>query len=51
MKYDFEKMQVFDFSNLSLQENSKGNCFGCDSCDCDSCNQSDSCDCDCDSRW
>lgn len=36
-----ETIVVYDFSNLNLQENSKGNCFGCDSCNC-------VCDCDCD---
>lgn len=41
---------VYDFTNLNLQENSRGNCFGCDSCD-SSCDQSDNCDCDCDSKW
>lgn len=46
----YDKFVVFDFSNLSLQENSKDNCFGCDSCD-SSCDSSDSCDCDCDSKW
>ena len=35
-----QEMVAFDFSNLNLQENSRGNCFG--SCDCD-------CNCDCDS--
>lgn len=47
---NFNEMMVFDFSNLNLQENSKGNCFGCDSCDCN-CDSCDSCDCDCDSNW
>ena len=43
---DFEKLfVVYDFSNLNLQENSKGNCFGCDSCNCDSSGS------DCDSDW
>lgn len=45
-----ETIVVYDFSILNLQENSKGNCFGCDSCD-GSCDHSDSCDCDCDSKW
>lgn len=49
-KYDYERIVIYDFSNLNIQENSRGNCFGCDSCD-DSCDHSDSCDCDCDSRW
>ena len=47
---DFDKMLVFDFSNLDFQENSKGNCFGCDACD-SSCDHSGDCDCDCNSRW
>ncbi len=40
MEVDFEEMQVYDFSNLNLQEESNDNCFSCDSCD--------SSDCDCD---
>lgn len=44
MKYDFEKMQVFDFSNIDFQENSKGNCFESSPCNCDSCDMCDSCD-------
>ena len=50
---DLNNMLVFDFSNLYLQENSKGNCFGCDSCNCDcdnSYNEQDGCD-SCDSDW
>ncbi len=47
MKYDFEKMQVYDFSNLNLEENSAGNCYGtCNDSSCDT-----SCDCVCDSKW
>lgn len=47
MKYDFEKMQVFDFGNLNLDENSAGNCYGtCNDSSCDT-----SCDCVCDSKW
>lgn len=44
MKIDFEEMQVFDFSNLNLQETNTNNCYGCDdSCNCD--NGCDSGDC------
>lgn len=50
---DFNNMLVFDFSNFFLQESSKENCFGCDSCNCDCDNSfSESDDCDsCDSDW
>lgn len=48
-----ETIVVYDFSNLKLQENSKGNCFGCDSCDCNCDCDSNDCDCNsfCDSDW
>ena len=37
-KIELEKIIMYDFSNVSLHENSTNNCFGCDSCDmCDSC--------------
>lgn len=49
-KTNLEDLVIYDFSNLNYQENSKENCFGCDSCD-NSCDHSDSCDCDCDSKW
>ena len=49
-KINLEDLVIYDFSNLNFQENSTGNCFGCDSCD-NSCDHSDSCDCDCDSKW
>ena len=40
MELNFEEMQVYDFSNLNLHEESNNNCFGCDSCDyCDSCDR------------
>ncbi len=42
-KANFKEMVVFDFSNLKHQENSRGNCFGCD-CNCDG----GTCDCNCD---
>lgn len=42
-KTKFKEMDVFDFSNLKLQENSRDNCFGCD-CNCDG----GTCDCNCD---
>ena len=46
LEKDFAGIIIFDFCNLNLQENSTGNCFGCDymehdSGDCDMC---DSCD-------
>lgn len=48
-KADKEELIIYDFSNLNMQENSTGNCFGCDSCDSDS-GECDSCD-SCDSGW
>lgn len=46
MKTNPEEMVAYDFSNLDLQENSKGNCYGtCDSCDANT----GGCNCDCDS--
>lgn len=37
MELNFEEMQVYDFSNINLQEESNANCF-CNSCDhCNSC--------------
>lgn len=46
---DLEKLfVVYDFSNLNLQENSKGNCFG--SCDCNCDGGTCDCNCDCDSN-
>ena len=42
---DYNNILVFDFSNLYLQEDSKGNCFGCDYSEHDSgCDMCDSCD-------
>lgn len=38
------ELVIFDFSNINLQENSRGNCFGCDSCDSGECDSCDSCD-------
>ena len=43
MKIDLKEIVTYDFSNVNLQENSKNNCFGCDSCDRD-CDMCDSCD-------
>jgi hypothetical protein len=40
MEINFEEMQVYDFSNLNLQEEGNDNCFSCDSCD------HTGCDCD-----
>ena len=50
---NLEDLVVYDFSNLSFEENSKVNCFGCDSCDnSDSCDASyGDCDCNCDLHW
>lgn len=31
--WNFDKIAVYDFSNLNIQENSKDNNFGCKSCD------------------
>ena len=36
-----KKMVAYDFSNLDVQENSKGNCFA-------TCEDTCVCDCDCD---
>lgn len=57
---NFERIVVYDFSNLSLQENSQANCYGCDNCNtcdhnpdgsgCNDCNNCDTCD-NCDSDW
>lgn len=46
-------MLVFDFGSLDLKENSKNNCFGCDSCNCDcDCNDNGyNCDSSCDNDW
>lgn len=41
---DLNGMLVFDFSNLNLQENSTGNCFGCDSGESNKCDSCDYCD-------
>ena len=56
MDTNFEEMQVYDFSNLNLQEGGNDNCYSCDGscdscndCDCDACN-CDSCDNSCDYR-
>lgn len=43
-KKELLELVVFDFSNLDLQENSTGNCFGCDSSEPDCCDMCDSCD-------
>lgn len=65
MSYNFLEMQVFDFSDLNLQANNRGNCFSCDTCDCDNHDDGNEdsrydgdndgfgyCDCDvCDNRW
>ena len=52
-----DRIVVYDFSNLNLEETSKGNCFGCDvcdcdcNCDCDNCDSCNNCDCDvCDNK-
>lgn len=46
-KIELEEMVAYDFSNLDLQENSKGNCYGtCDFCD----ESTGGCNCDCDSN-
>ncbi|MBR5912552.1 MAG: hypothetical protein IKZ55_11255 [Bacteroidales bacterium] len=37
-----QEMVAYDFSNLDLQENSKGNCFATE------CDEPCVCDCDCD---
>lgn len=45
MEINLEEMQVYNFSNLNLQEESNNNCFSCDGdyisgdcdCDCDYC--------------
>lgn len=37
-----QEMVAYDFCNLDLQENSKGNCFA------SPCEAPDPCDCDCD---
>ena len=49
MKTNPEEMVAFDFSNLDMQENTKGNCFAteCDTpcvCDCDCEGACDWCD-------
>jgi len=41
MKTSFEEMQVYDFSNLNLQQEGNDNCFTCEAEPC-------VCDCDCD---
>lgn len=43
-----QEMVAYNFSNIDLQENSKGNCYnGCDvDCDGGTCD----CNCDCDSN-
>ena len=45
-------MQVYDFSNLNLQEKGNDNCYNCDcdNCDCDNCD-CDNCDSSCDRGW
>jgi hypothetical protein len=43
MELNFEEMQVYDFNNISLQEESNANCFT-NSCDWDD----HGCNCD---RW
>ncbi len=43
-KIKFEEVQVYDFSNIDLQEKGNENCF----CNCDSCDHCDTCDCHCD---
>ena len=47
-KTEKQEMVAYDFSNLDLQENSKGNCFG--SCDVDCDGGTCDCNCDCDSN-
>ena len=55
MKINFEEMQVYDFSNLNLQEDGNDNCFSCEDgvngtsnrCDYGNCDWG-TCDCD---RW
>jgi hypothetical protein len=44
METNFEEMQVYDFSNLNLQEEGNDNCFSCDGCDSGDCDSCDSCD-------
>lgn len=48
MEINFEEMQVYDFSNLNLQEECNDNCFSCDGCDagCEGCDNCDACNCD-----
>ena len=35
MEINFEEMQVYDFSNLDLQEEGNDNCYSCDSDTCE----------------
>lgn len=47
-KTKLQKMVTYDFSNLDLQESSKGNCFdGPAPCDASICDEKCDCDCDC----
>ena len=43
-----QEMVAYDFSNLDVQENSKGNCYGCDAVTggCDMDNGGGTCDTD-----
>lgn len=43
-KMNLEDLVIYDFSNLNLQENSTGNCFGCDSGESNNCDSCDYCD-------
>ncbi len=44
MKKKIENMQVYDFSNLDLQQGVNDNCFSCDGPT--ACENCDNCDCD-----
>lgn len=44
MEYDFEKMQVFEFSNLNIQKISSDICYSCDYSESSGCDSCDFCD-------
>ena len=52
-EFDYKALVIYDFSSLNLQEISSGNCFSCDSCDCNCDCDSGDCDCNnyCDNDW
>jgi len=50
MEINFEEIQVYDFSNLNLQEEGNDNCYGCDSGSDNGCDSCDNCD-NCDRGW